>query len=272
MSADPEAPESAPPSRRRRRRLALALLAAPLVLGLYAWQIEPRWGVVSEHRVGQGPRSVRILHVTDLHTSGRGTQERWLLDVVEREAPDLIVITGDTITAHPLPDAIRDAAVALLRELEAPLGVYAVTGNHEEWAGEAGLALYADAGVPLLDGQSLPLLDGRLVLHGVATPRSPVPPATAGYDVALSHYPASLEPVAAQGHELLLAGHSHGGQLQIPGVGPLKLPFDCAERAEGWFELDGTKLFVSRGVGTSVVPLRFACRPELALVTLELPE
>lgn len=257
--------------RKRRRRVLFGLVAVPALLWLYAWQVEPRWGELSLHTVGSGPTVVRVLQITDVHTRGLGGQEQWVFDTVAARKPELIVVTGDMVNSG-LTDAEREAAVEFLRRLEAPLGVYAVSGNHEEWEGERGMTIFADAGVTLLDRKQVVLLDGKLTLTGMAQAReTPLPP-TDGFDVALCHYPASLPRVAEAGHELLLTGHSHGGQIQIPFYGAPWLPFDCDGYAEGWFEQGPTRMFVCRGVGTSVAALRFACRPELAEITIRLAE
>ena len=176
---------------KRRRRVLLGLVALPCLLWLYAWQIEPRWGVLSEFTVGEGPTAVRVLQITDVHTHGLGSMEQWVFDTVAARKPELIVVTGDMVNSG-LTDAEREAAIEFLRRLKAPLGVYAVSGNHEEWEGERGMTIFADAGVPLLDRKQVSLLDGRLTLTGMAQAReTPLPP-TDGFDVALCHYPASL--------------------------------------------------------------------------------
>ncbi|MCA8921182.1 MAG: metallophosphoesterase family protein [Planctomycetes bacterium] len=262
---------AARPAPRRRWRRRFAVSVVPLVLGLYSWQVEPYWGEVTEHSVGAGPASIRVLQITDVHIHALGALEQWVFDTVAARQPDLIVITGDTVNS-PLPEAEREAAVEFLRRLDAPLGVYAVTGNHDVWAGERGTSCFPEAGVPLLDGKQVTLLDGRLTLQGLADARSTPLPATAGFDVALCHYPASFTRASEAKLELLLAGHSHGGQIQVPLWGALKLPYDCDGYAEGWFAQGDTRMFVCRGVGTSVAPLRFACRPELAEITIHLPE
>jgi predicted MPP superfamily phosphohydrolase len=126
------------------------------------------------------------------------------------------------------------------------------------------------AGVTVLDDRSASLEGGRLALHGLSRAR-PGQVATAGLDIVLCHYPAVLPLVAGPGVELVLAGHTHGGQVRLPFVGALALPFDSGGYDAGWFERGPTRLFVSRGVGTSILPIRFACRPEVAVHRLDLP-
>ena len=115
-------------------------------------------------------------------------------------------------------------------------------------------------------------LGGRLVLHGASSAQAPLPQASPGFDVVLCHYPVVLPAAAKQGHELVLTGHSHGGQVRLPFYGALWLPFDCGPYQQGWFESGQTRMYVSRGVGTSVAPIRFLCSAELTLLRLRLPD
>jgi len=80
-----------------------------------------------------------------------------------------------------------------------------------------------------------------------------------------------LDWAADAGFDLVLAGHTHGGQVRLPGIGAPWLPFDSAGLDAGWFERRGTRLYVSRGIGTSILPIRFLCRPELAVFEIHLP-
>lgn len=182
-------------------------------------------------------------------------------------------MTGDTVSS-PCGEPAARAATELLAGLEAPLGVFACPGNHEDWAGPVGDRVYDDAGVPLLHGpdRTRELLGGRLVLHGVRTARDELPSGRPdATDVLLCHYPVVLERAAAAGMDLVLAGHSHGGQVRLPVWGALWLPFDTGPYEQGWFAEGETRMFVSRGVGTSMAPVRFLCRPEVALIELRLP-
>ena len=87
------------------------------------------------------------------------------------------------------------------------------------------------------------------------------------YKIALFHSPIYFE-IEAGHSDLVLAGHSHGGQVKLPFIGaPYSQPF-CGRFMEGWYELHGTKMYVSRGVGTSIMDVRFWYRPEIAIITL----
>jgi predicted MPP superfamily phosphohydrolase len=272
---NPESPVSKPRSRILRRllraTLALTLLGA---LGLgYASLIEPYWIEVTRHGVQLTglQQELKIAHLTDLHIREWGRREQRLLQLLEEERPDLIVITGDT-TSPGVTDAVR---LELLSRLRAPLGVFAVRGNWEHWSPmEDEEGLYRKAGIqPLLNtrqkvAESLWLVGLDDALAGAPDPTSAfvdVPPAAPC--IALIHSPASFDELAGR-CPLVLAGHTHGGQVRLPGLGALWLPPGSGAYEAGWYERQGTKLYVSRGLGNSIMDLRFMCRPELAIITL----
>jgi len=87
------------------------------------------------------------------------------------------------------------------------------------------------------------------------------------YKIALFHSPVYFDWMAGRS-DLVLAGHSHGGQVKIPLIGPIWTPPFVGDYFEGWFEQNGTRMYVSRGIGTSILNVRFCCRPELAIITL----
>ncbi len=278
---EPGDPAAVPTEAHRARRRGRAMLAAtfllPALLFGYARCVEPLWIEVTEHEVdlrgaladGHYGSILTVLHVTDLHVVRIGRRERSVLALADEIAPDLIVLTGDSVGPDYDPADLRE----LLGGLHAPLGTFACLGNWEEWTDEASaVAAYEEAGVRLLRGEVATVLGGRLALGGVDRAGSHLPPrpGSATASILLCHYPAVLPRAADAGWDLVLAGHTHGGQVRVPLLGPLILPFDSAERDRGWFDDRGTRLYVSRGIGTSVIPVRFLCRPELAVHRLQL--
>jgi predicted MPP superfamily phosphohydrolase len=253
-------------------RAAAVVLALGVLLAAWGFVVEPRWIELTEHRVGAGAPAVTVMHLSDLHVTGAGGNERRVLALVDEVRPDLVVLTGDTVTDGRFdPAPVHDFLAALVAK-RPPLGVYACPGNHEDWAGPGALAAHRAAGVVVLEDQVVTLLDGRLALHGLARWHGAAPAGapTPAFDLVLCHYPAALPRVARPGLELVLAGHSHGGQVRLPFVGALIVPFETGPYDAGWFEHGATRLFVSRGVGTSILPVRFNCRPEVAVHRLDL--
>lgn len=265
----------------RFARAAIGLLVLGLALLVYATQVETRWIAVTHHAI-QAPADsgltapLRIAHITDLHTQGLGSVERRLMRLARSADADLIVVTGDTATPKGTAAGYRAVWEALV-ELGAD-DVVAVTGNWEYHLGTDG-ALFgeavaqtaADAGVLLLVNANARLRDDLWVL-GLDDPYGGAPDRAAtragvgeGYRLGLMHSP---EPAAdfAQDVDLVLAGHTHGGQVVIPFFGPPLLPPGSGDFVAGWYERAGTPIYISRGIGNSIAPIRFNCRPELAII------
>jgi hypothetical protein len=260
-------------SRKSRIALGAFCLASAGLYGYAGW-IEPQWIEVTRHRVGTSAlsRPITIAHLSDVHTRGLGRRERRTLASLERERPDAVVISGDTISQW----GDRAMTRAFLSRLRAPLGVWAVRGNWENWHPEPGeRAFYESAGVRLLVNEVKRVSD-RLWLAGLDDPwsgRADLEAALTGIEpgaevILLFHSPFYFDRVAGR-VPLALSGHTHGGQVRLPLWGPLWLPRGCGRFLEGWYDADGSRMYVSRGIGTSVLDLRFLARPEIALITLE---
>lgn len=264
---------SAPRAARPGLRLALGLLAVGALGLLWVFAVEPYWIETTHHTVPAAvTASLRIAHLSDLHTEGVGRLERALLRRLEAEKPDLIVVTGDTVTTGGTAAGYRAVWQALVG-LDAPLGVVAVRGNWEYWAAPMGSESAADeAGVTTLVNESLQVREDAWVL-GLDDPLAGEEDAAAtsvgvpagSFKLGLMH---SLDeaPAFASRVELMLGGHTHGGQIVIPLWGPPWLPPGSGDYVGGWYDESGTPLYVSRGIGTSVLPIRFNCRPELAII------
>lgn len=258
------------------RRILLALL---LVAGSYALFIEPYW-IETTHSDMTGAVAVplKIAHLTDIHTLGMGRRERGLLQILDAEKPDAIVITGDSIgqwVGAYGRNGDYAKARTLYQLLHAPLGVWFARGNWENAKPLANeQAFYQNVGVHLLVNSGAQLRPD-VWIAGIDDPRSGNPrvsDALAGappgaYTILLFHSPAYFGRVEGRVN-LVLAGHTHGGQVRLPLVPPIWLPGGSWPYVEGWYEGKGSKMYVSRGLGTSILPIRFLCRPEVSFVTV----
>jgi predicted MPP superfamily phosphohydrolase len=219
---------------------------------------------------------LKIAHLTDLHTHGIGPRERKIFSALAAENPDVIVITGDTLAGF---GGTYDDCKELYQQLHAPLGVWFVLGNwefdHPIRPARRERDFYESSGVHLLAGENAQLRPG-IWLVGISNSfRQPlrtdallarIPPDA--YKIALFHEPAIFDRVA--GHvDLALSGHTHGGQVRIPFVYPFWLPSGSGHYLEGWYDQAGSKMYVSRGIGMSALPIRFLCRPEVTIITLK---
>jgi predicted MPP superfamily phosphohydrolase len=264
--------------RRRRRWLRAAIAALAAAALVHAFAIEPRWLEVTRHRMRAPVAApLTVAHLADLHTRGLGSIERSVLDALERERPDLVAITGDTIDRGDWT-----AAGPFLERVRAPLGVFLVDGNWEHWSGaRADDAFFRSLGVQRLRNESARAREDLWVAGlddataGAPDPEAAirgVPPRAAL--LVLFHSPSYFDVLAPRlaprGEGVLaLAGHTHGGQLRVPFLGAPWRPPGSGRFVSGWYESEGARLHVGRGVGTSILPARFACRPELALIRIE---
>jgi len=254
------------------------LLAIPLLLvGLDAFIVEPRWLSTSTHTLPLAglTEPVRLALVADLQTDRVGRYETRVLEALSSAEPDLVLFAGDYIQLAPGPafEAQADRLRPLLSALSPRLGAFAVSGDVDP----APWPTLFD-GTPVVAWTQSTTVDlGPLVVTGLTVDdsRSPSPPVSAQPKphVVVGHGPDFA--LAAPPADLLLAGHTHGGQVQLPLFGPL-LTLSAVPR--GWAAgggmvalPQGGHLRVSRGIGMErahAPRLRFLCRPELVFIEL----
>lgn len=268
----------------------LGLGAVLVALLAYGALIEPRRVELTraELHLPRWPRGLdglTILHLSDLHTRGRGPAERWLERLrAELPRPDLIAVTGDfaeTIAALP-------ACLAAIGGWPARFGSYAVLGNNDQqshWQRRAVAEALAGAGITLLadnavelevNGQRLRVAGLRYVSarHSPPAFRFAAAQAAGPADcprIVLAHSPDSLPEAVDAGVDLILAGHTHGGQICLPGGRPIEnnlQRFKPPLYTRGAWRVDDTLLVVSRGLGMTRPLLRTFCRPEAAWLVL----
>jgi predicted MPP superfamily phosphohydrolase len=277
------------------RKICAALAVIILALVVWAFWLEP--ASITVRRVhleipswhGEH-RDLKIAVLTDLHVGSPHMGLDKLRSVVERtndEKPDLILLLGDYVIGgrnhgggvvggtfvQPEPIA------AELKRLRAPLGVFAVLGNHDWWFdGERVNAALKNAGITVLENQAARVeSNGQgFWLVGVADLWTRQPDIAGalgqvnGDDpvILMTHNP-DIFPDVPPRVSLTLAGHTHGGQVNLPLVGRPVVPSQFGQRyAMGHVVEQGRHLFVSGGIGTSIIPVRFRVPPEIVILTL----
>lgn len=276
----------------RSRATGVVLLAVAVMLtatGVHASFVEPnRFRVetatldVGDHWSGEGEITVAVL--ADIQTDSVEAYERRVVATVMAEQPDVIVLPGDV---HQQVDPRRDETADLrdlLSELSAPGGVWLTKGDVDD---EREMALLTDGtGVRRLDGQGVQEVEvrgRRVALAGidvdyrsnnarqVIEELGQADPGAA--KVLVSHRPDAVEHLRGVPVDLVVAGHTHGGQVQLPGIGPLTIasgvPMEVG--AGGLHELPGGTVYVSRGIGMErgqAPPMRFLTPPEVSFLTL----
>jgi hypothetical protein len=273
--------------------IVAVLLLAGAALALWAAWIEPRSLTVTRLEIASPgwPSTVpplRIALLSDFHAAGPHDLPARYAQVVARansEAPDLVLLLGDYVARHRVKTASvpPEAIAPVLGRLRAPLGVYAVLGNHDWRAGGARVArALAAAGIAVLDNAvvRLPRAGGECWLLGVgdATLGADRLAATLGQvtddapALLMTHSPDVFPEVPAR-VALSVAGHTHGGQVRLPFLGALYVPSRYGLRyLYGHLIEDGRDRFVTRGLGHSILPVRFRCPPEVVVITLRAAE
>lgn len=270
------------------KRLRWPVYGLAALLAAWAFWWEPNRLVL--HTVQISPSSwplalddLKIVQLSDLHVGAPWVGIGKLRAVVARsnaQRPDLILLTGDYVQHVMGGEAIPPEAIAQeLAALKAPLGVYAVLGNHDWWLGGPRVATaFTNAGIGVLQDQAVALThrstrfwllgidDYNETRHDWKTPLAALP---AGEPViAFTHSP-DVFPELPRAITLTLAGHTHGGQVRLPVFGALRVPSKYGTRYDlGTFEEQGHTLFVSPGIGTSILPVRFGVPPQISLLHL----
>ena len=279
---------------KRKSKTILTLISFLLII-LIGWTL---WGntalevneyeIVSD-RIPQVFDGFRIVQVSDLHNAEFGEGNSKLLELLSQTEPDIIVLTGDLIDSR---NTDIEIALAFAREAMKIAPVYFVSGNHEARVSEyedlkMGLA---EAGVIVLENQKVEITrEGEsITLMGIDDPSfqesylfgdaegvtkqaiESLQRESDGYTILLSHRPELFDLYVDTEMDLVFSGHAHGGQFRLPFIGGLVAPNQgfFPKYDAGLFSEENTTMIVSRGVGNSIVPLRFNNRPEIIVVML----
>ena len=279
-----------------RRSMLKSLGYAAAGTALWAGEVERHWiDVVHQDIFVAGLphqfEGMRIAQLSDIHLNEY--TEPFLLresiDTINRMQPDMVLITGDYVSAQVLPKKMTmnaaEECAALLGKIECRHR-YAILGNHDYWAGDDHVTeTLQHAGIPVLRNGFLPIerRGARIWLAGLEDPVSGHPDPDKAIPAAIRnslnepillmcHAPDFIDELArhpaGRSVALVLSGHTHGGQVRLPLIGALHLP-PCGQKyVQGLFNVGNMQLYVNRGIGSVGVPFRFDCRPEITQFTL----
>ena len=272
--------------------LSLIALILFILIGWTLWAntaLEVNEYEIVNDRIPQGFDGFRIAQISDLHNTEFGERNEKLIQLLSQTDPDLIVITGDLIDSRHTDSEI---ALDFARQAVKLAPVYYVSGNHEARVREyedlkMGLA---EAGVVILENQKARITrEGEnITLMGIDDPSfrgdylfgdaesvarqaiHDLQNESDGYTILLSHRPELFDLYVDNEMDLVFSGHAHGGQFRLPFIGGLVAPNQgfFPKYDAGLFSEENTNMIVSRGVGNSIVPVRFNNRAEIILVTL----
>jgi uncharacterized protein len=250
----------------RRKFIFTALLATPLAIVGDAKCIEPTWVKTRRLRIGSALPAHRFVHFSDLHHKGDRAYLQSVVDKINALAPDFACFTGDIIEDRKfLPETLE-----ILSGLKSPL--FGVPGNHDYWSGasfgEIAKCFAATGGAWLLN-ERREVADGKINLIGITYNHSDqlLRPNPSAKNILLMHYPSWIKQLGDRKLDLILAGHSHGGQVRIPFYGPVIVPYGCDGYDLGLFQTKAGPLYVNPGIGyLRDFNFRFNCRPEITVV------
>lgn len=272
----------------KRLRIVFAAIVLFLAAAVFwGFLIEPGRLVIREEtvRIDNWPSQLdglRIAVFSDIHVDNRFITEKKLRTIVERtnqQQPELIVILGDYVAGGRGNARVEPEVFAsVLKDLRAPLGIYSVLGNHDWWYNGAKVRKALEQnGIRVLENESakvdargtsfwlVGLADLWTQPQRIATTVATVPDGQPL--IALTHNP-DIFPNVPQRVPLLLAGHTHGGQVRFPIIGPV-----VESSRYGWVRGDlfanNHHLFITTGIGTSIIPVRFGLPPEIVILTLK---
>ncbi len=259
--------------------------------GYYILEFEPEWLDVSQveiplSRIPKAFDGFRIAQISDIHMGGWMNRERLgdVLSLVRQQNPDLIVLTGDYVFGHSWSEALDVAAEDLVVELSALAAEYeviAVMGNHDYWTDAVKVrGILSRCGILELKNDT-----HMVVRHGQGLCVAGVDDVSEGEDrlqeffdklpteedsILLAHEPDYADTATLAGRfGLQLSGHSHGGQVVIPFLGPPVLPLWGRKYPSGLYRVGEMWLYTNRGVGMTSPFVRFNCRPEITVFTLK---
>ena len=273
------------------RKVFITMLAIILISWYFIWQNNSLQITQYNYYSALLPQTFqdfKIVHISDLHNASFGENQQNLLAAIEKLQPDIIVITGDLIDRrrYDLNTAMEfiDNAVKI-----AP--VYFVSGNHEAWSGKSEEIFSAleEAGVNIIDNklQFIEKEGEKIYIAGLCDPAfyteinadaeiseeakefmAQIPQDEFG--ILLSHRPELFEFYSLYHIPLIFSGHAHGGQIRLPFIGALFAPGQglFPEYTAGGYELLDSVMYVSRGLGNSLFPIRINNRPQINCIIL----
>lgn len=276
-----------------KKQKYISLIILFIIFVFVIWQNNSSTTTASDYSSSKIPlefNNFTIAQISDLHNKRFGFKQSRLLKKLDTASPDIILVTGDLIDRRKYN---LDAAMVFIKGALRIAPVYYVSGNHEAWSGqyseikenlqEAGVIVLDDAKAELARG------DSSIIISGVSDPDFFTNSYIEGTDtssmeevlkkwsdidefkILLSHRPELFNLYVENNMDLIFTGHAHGGQFRIPFIGGLVAPDQglFPKYTSGSYIKNNSTMYVSRGLGNSIIPVRIFNRPEIVVVTLK---
>lgn len=267
-----------------KKRLIIYILFFIVLLFIYSKYIEPYNLTVKEYKIENNtlPESfdgLKIIHFSDLHY-GRTVDYEYLekiVNLINKQKPDLVFFTGDFIDKDTILIEEEISKInSILSNINSTIGNYAITGNHD-------MKHYDEYKEILNNNFTLLENEEKLIYYNDTTPISLIGisdtlESTPNYDIfdndtnyfriVLVHEPDSYDNIKDNNINIMMSGHSHNGQVRIPFIGAIYTPTGSKKYYDNYYKLDNTELFISNGIGTSTLNIRFLSQPSINLYRL----
>ena len=280
----------------KKKKFILLAVVATILIALVIWiawgntALELNAYTIRSSKLPQSFDGYRVAHISDLHNTQMGEDNKKLLEMLRDADTDMIAITGDLIDSR---NTDVEVALRFVREAVKIAPCYYVTGNHEARVNEYGelkTGMEAAGVIVLEDAKTeISMEDETITLIGVNDPSyqtdylfgdsetvmntklEELHTGSDGFTILLSHRPELFDTYVNHNIDVILSGHAHGGQFRLPFIGGLVAPNQglFPEYDAGIYTEDNTNMLVSRGIGNSILPFRINNRPEVILIELQ---
>lgn len=278
----------------KKIRILLIIVCIAIIISLFfLWQnndiiITPF--DYSNSKIPEEFNGYTIAQISDLHNKKFGNNQKRLIRKIQTTSPDIIVVTGDLIDRRKYD---LDIAITFIKEAIKVAPVYYVAGNHEAWSGDYNniRQKLLNCGVHILDDNKIKLIKGKAIIEilGLSDPDFLTSNYIDGtnssalkkhlalltdssvFQILLSHRPELFDIYTNENIDIIFSGHAHGGQFRLPFMGGFVAPDQgfFPKYTSGTYTQGESTLFVSRGLGNSIIPVRVFNRPEIIVVTLQ---
>ena len=256
---------------------SLIIILIVIMSGLWSFFVEPNIIQVKNLILKNKELSgIKIVFASDFHIKPyEKNRLKKIIKVINNENPDIVLLGGDYVNSHKKNMTYPITGIAEeLKNLKSKWGTVAVLGNHDGWQGKYEVIKALEQnGIIVLENSNIQFEKFSVAgVEDMQTGNPDLEKALKNIDkniILLSHTP-DIFPNVPYGVMLTLSGHTHGGQIVFPGKAPLLVPSKFGKKyAYGLKNENGRQLFISKGLGTSILPLRFNCRPEIVVIKFE---
>ncbi len=261
----------------------IKIIFALILIAFLIWtiKIEPSMLTVREYRVkDKDLAGIKIVYAADFHVGKKHTARlARVVDLINAQKADIVLLGGDFVKGHKEKSTLPIELIAYeLSHIKSDYPVYTVLGNHDMWVGGDKIQKVLEKnGIKVLRNSNdfVNVKDKKIYIAGIEDLTTGFPNQNKAFEntekpvILLSHQP-DIFPKAWEDANIILAGHTHGGQVVFPIIGALLVPSAYGQKfRSGYIEENNKKMIVTKGLGTSILPIRFNCKPEINVILFE---